>query len=127
MDTGAVQACEKADNQGNSNYSEEGNKEPDSSCSFKVSTYLKISFGLVSRHPHLLTSQGFGSFIPQWKKGKIHLSNEAVAHRSCCYCWNWFEGMRTETAQAGVSCRAVQREGSLPYGVPLQLQGRITH
>lgn len=60
------------DNQGNSNYWEKGNKkkEPDSSCSFKVSTYLKISFGLVSRHPHLLTSQGFGSFIPQWKKEK---------------------------------------------------------
>lgn len=35
--------------------------------------------------------------------------------------------MRTETAQAGVSCRAVQREGSLLYGVPLQLQGRITY
>lgn len=59
-------------NQGNSNYWEEGNKmkEPDSRCSFKVSTYLKISFGLVSRHPHLLTSQRFGSFISQWRKEK---------------------------------------------------------
>lgn len=35
--------------------------------------------------------------------------------------------MRTETAQAGVSCRAVQREGSLLYGAPLQLQGKITY
>lgn len=33
--------------------------------------------------------------------------------------------MRTEPAQAGVSCRAVQREGSLLYGAPLQLQGKI--
>lgn len=50
------------------------------------------------------------------EKGKIHLPpNEAAAGRSCCYCWNWFGGMRTETAQAGVSCRAVQRESSLLY------------